>query len=134
MLQSTLVLQNCYKILCKNMIMYQDFWLTQQLLHVESTLVLENCYKFLCKHKIFLTGVYMIFKYGKRFRFAPSFNYSMYVHTANFTNTIFCTFTYVQLQKTIEKKKNNVIIFLRVPHTYIFIEERYLTRLHLGRL
>ena len=29
----------------------------------------------LCKHKIFLTGVYMIFKYGKRFRFASSFNY-----------------------------------------------------------
>jgi hypothetical protein len=25
------------------------------------------------KHKIFLTGVYMVFKYGKQFRFDPSF-------------------------------------------------------------
>ena len=29
----------------------------------------------MCKHKIFLTGVCMIFKYSKRFRFAPSFDY-----------------------------------------------------------
>ena len=27
-----------------------------------------------CKHKTFFTWVYMIFKYSKRFRFAPSFN------------------------------------------------------------
>ena len=27
-----------------------------------------------CKHKIFLMAVYMIFKYSKRFPFAPSFN------------------------------------------------------------
>ena len=27
-----------------------------------------------CKCKIFLMAVYMIFKYSKRFRFAPSFN------------------------------------------------------------
>ena len=33
-----------------------------------------SSYKFLCKHKNFLTGVYMIFKYSKQFRFAPSFN------------------------------------------------------------
>ena len=36
---------------------------------------LENCYKFYGKYKIFLMAVYMIFKYSKRFRFAPSFNY-----------------------------------------------------------
>ena len=30
--------------------------------------------KNLGKHKIFFTWVYIIFKYGKPFRFAPSFN------------------------------------------------------------
>ena len=30
-------------------------------------------YKTLCKCKIFLVGVYVIFKYGKRFRFPTSF-------------------------------------------------------------
>ena len=33
-----------------------------------------SCLKISCKHKIFLTSVYMIFKYSKRFRFAPLFN------------------------------------------------------------
>ena len=33
-----------------------------------------SCLKFLSEHKIFLTPVYMVFKYSKRFRFAPSFN------------------------------------------------------------
>jgi hypothetical protein len=32
------------------------------------------CYKFYGKCKIFLMAVDMIFKYGKRFRYAPSFN------------------------------------------------------------
>ena len=31
-------------------------------------------YQILCKHKIFITWVYMIFKYSTQFRFAPSFN------------------------------------------------------------
>ena len=47
-------------------------------LHVEYFLGLENCYKFYGKCKVFLMAVYMIFKYGKRFRFAPSFNYYFY--------------------------------------------------------
>ena len=33
-----------------------------------------SCLKIYCKCKIFLTSVYMIFQYSKRFRFAPSFN------------------------------------------------------------
>ena len=33
-----------------------------------------SCHKIYCKCKIFLTCVFMIFKYSKRFRFAPSFN------------------------------------------------------------
>ena len=33
-----------------------------------------------CKHKTFFTWVYMIFKYSKRFRFAPSFNNIWMVH------------------------------------------------------
>ena len=49
---------------------------------LQPNLGLENCYKFLCKHKIFLTWVYMIFKYGKRFRFAPSLNY-LYIYNWN---------------------------------------------------
>ena len=32
------------------------------------------CYKKTCKHKIFVMAVYMIFKYSKRFHFAPSFD------------------------------------------------------------
>ena len=41
----------------------------------ESISLLKNA-KNLGKHKIFLMAVYIIFKYSKRFRFAPSFNYS----------------------------------------------------------
>ena len=41
----------------------------------ESILMLKKA-KNLGKYKIFLMAVYIIFKYGKRFRFAPSFNYS----------------------------------------------------------
>ena len=48
-----------------------------------------SCFKFLCKHKIFLTPVYMIFKYGKRFRFAPSFNQIKFMETQQFL----CFFT-----------------------------------------
>ena len=33
-----------------------------------------SCLKIYCKYKVFFTPVYMIFKEGKRFRFAPSFN------------------------------------------------------------
>ena len=33
-----------------------------------------RCYKIYGKCKIFLMPVYMIFKYSKRFRYAPSFN------------------------------------------------------------
>ena len=40
----------------------------------ESILMLKKA-KNLGKYKIFLMAVYIIFKYGKRFRFAPSFNY-----------------------------------------------------------
>ena len=40
----------------------------------ESILLLKKA-KNLGKYKIFLMAVYMIFKYGKRFRCAPSFNY-----------------------------------------------------------
>ena len=39
----------------------------------ESILMLKKA-KNLGKYKIFLMAVYIIFKYGKRFRFAPSFN------------------------------------------------------------
>jgi hypothetical protein len=39
----------------------------------ESTLGLKKAKK-LGKYKIFLMTVYIIFKYGKRFRYAPSFN------------------------------------------------------------
>jgi hypothetical protein len=39
----------------------------------ESTLGLKKA-KNLGKYKIFLMTVYMIYKYGKRFRYAPSFN------------------------------------------------------------
>ena len=39
----------------------------------ESILGLKKA-KNLGKYKIFLMAVYMIFKYSKRFRFAPSFN------------------------------------------------------------
>ena len=35
---------------------------------------IANYYNFYGKCKIFLMAVYMIFKYGKRFRYAPSFN------------------------------------------------------------
>jgi hypothetical protein len=37
----------------------------------------EKFQQILCKHKMFFTCVYMIFKYSKRFCFAPSFNKSM---------------------------------------------------------
>ena len=33
-----------------------------------------SCFKIYGKYKVFLMTVYMIFKYSKRFRFAPSFN------------------------------------------------------------
>ena len=33
-----------------------------------------SCHKIYCKYKIFVMAVYLIFKYGKRFRFAPSFD------------------------------------------------------------
>jgi hypothetical protein len=39
----------------------------------ESILMLKKA-KNLGKYKIFLMAVYMIYKYGKRFRYAPSFN------------------------------------------------------------
>ena len=39
----------------------------------ESILGLKKA-KNLGKYNIFLMAVYLIFKYGKRFRFAPSFN------------------------------------------------------------
>ena len=42
----------------------------------ESILLLKKA-KNLGKYKIFQMAVYMIFKYGKRFRFAPSFNNSI---------------------------------------------------------
>ena len=42
---------------------------------LQSTLVVE-IYKKMCKCRIFLMAVYMNFKYGKRFCFAPSFNNS----------------------------------------------------------
>ena len=39
-----------------------------------------SCHKIYGKCKIFLMAVFMIFKYSKRFRFAPSFNYGMKVY------------------------------------------------------
>ena len=39
-------------------------------------------HQILCKHKIFFTWVYMIFKYSKRFRFAPSFNEFSFISTS----------------------------------------------------
>ena len=101
-LQSTLMLNNCFKILCKIWACAKiSNWPNMYYLHVavkfdatkllqnfvqkyepvsrflidpicitymlQSTLMLQNCFKFLCKHKIFLTPVYMIFKYSKRF-------------------------------------------------------------------
>ena len=42
---------------------------------LQSTLLLDvQIYTFSCKYKIFLMAICMIYKYGKRFRFAPSFN------------------------------------------------------------
>ena len=38
-----------------------------------------SCLKIYCKYKVFFTPVYMIFKYGKRFRCAPSFNNALNV-------------------------------------------------------
>jgi hypothetical protein len=35
------------------------------------------------KYKIFLMTVYIIFKYGKRFRYAPSFNNVRFRHEIN---------------------------------------------------
>jgi hypothetical protein len=43
-------------------------------------------YKIYGKCKNFLMAVYMIFKYSKRFRFTPSFNYPIVCHNFNAKN------------------------------------------------
>ena len=53
----------------------------------ESILMLKNA-KNLGKYKIFLMAVYIIFKYGKRFRFAPSFNKFSFWIFVLYKNTI----------------------------------------------
>ena len=67
---------------------------------LQSTLLLENCYKFCCKHKIFYAHMYMIFKYSKRFRFAPSFNHIY---------TIFIIFIIFIIEPKIRRKKRSSI-------------------------
>jgi hypothetical protein len=75
MLQPNSRLENCYIFYCiyETVLRFliDPISITYML---QPNLRLENCYKFYCKHKIFLMAICMIYKYGKRFRFAPSFN------------------------------------------------------------
>ena len=75
MLQPNLRLEICYIFCCTYetvlRFLIDPISITYML---QPNLGLENCYKFYCKHKIFFTHIYKIFKYGKRFRYAPSFN------------------------------------------------------------
>ena len=48
-------------------------------LKVSESIFMLKCQKIWGKYKIFLMAVYMIFKYSKRFHFAPSFNNDLFL-------------------------------------------------------
>ena len=77
MLQSTLVLKNLPKL-------WQKYKPVSRFLYnltsitCCSQLQCQKIYQIYGKCNIFLMAVYMIFKYSKRFRYAPSFNYNSF--------------------------------------------------------
>ena len=104
--------------------MLQNLWQNMSLHLIDPTAITccvnfgARCYKIYGKCKNFLMAVYMIFKYSKRFRYAPSFNKMLSKKTYNW-NCI--TWFSPNWKKTVNRKKiitGKTQCGTHIPHSY----------------